>query len=489
MSGSSYFGRSLQIILLATVFLALYPLIYEVAPFLRGNLRTYSLLPKVQSYQDYSDSSLMAIADTVSYTPPPKQVKTASKATLRTAPLRIELPETKKGPSYTGKEYLSRFFSALYQAKSNGRKVRIAYFGDSMIEGDLITGTLREDLQANYGGRGVGFVPIASKAPGFRKTIKHSFSKNWIRHTVLNPNPAKFPFGISGDYAFVKINDQQAIDHWVKYEGSDEFERTKTFEKVKLYYGSPVDEVEKETDKLVPNQVSIITPQRADTLSLAGGNLVNAIELPSSGIEAIELHFNSHTSHPIYGLSFENDEGVYIDNFSVRGNSGLGLKNIDNSMWEEFNQHMNYDLVVLHYGVNVINTDRKSYNWYKKKLSDIIQTIQTNIPGTDILVVSVSDKSTKIAGKMKTDPSVPKILYAQRKAAEETEVAFLNLFNSMGGTNSMIKWVDKQWANKDYTHVNHRGAKIVSNIIMKYMMKGFETYEQLIDAQVAEHSK
>ena len=118
-------------------------------------------------------------------------------------------------------------------------------------------------------------------------------------------------------------------------------------------------------------------------------------------------------------------------------------------------------------------------------MADIIQKIKTSIPNTDILVVSVSDKSTKIDGKLITDPSVPKILYAQRKAAEDTEVAFLNLYSSMGGKNSMIKWVEKEWANKDYTHVNHRGAKIVSNIIKKYMMKGFGTYEKLIDAQVA----
>ena len=47
-------------------------------------------------------------------------------------------------------------------------KIRIAYLGDSMIEGDLITQTLRELLQKEYGGQGVGFLPIFSNVVVFR---------------------------------------------------------------------------------------------------------------------------------------------------------------------------------------------------------------------------------------------------------------------------------------------------------------------------------
>jgi hypothetical protein len=49
-------------------------------------------------------------------------------------------------------------------------KIRIAYFGDSMIEGDLLTQTLRKLLQKEFGGYGVGFLPIHSKVAGFRQT-------------------------------------------------------------------------------------------------------------------------------------------------------------------------------------------------------------------------------------------------------------------------------------------------------------------------------
>ena len=66
---------------------------------------------------------------------------------------------------------LSNFSEKLHQLQTSKKgKIRIAYFGDSMIEGDLLTQTLRKLLQKEFGGYGVGFLPIHSKVAGFRQT-------------------------------------------------------------------------------------------------------------------------------------------------------------------------------------------------------------------------------------------------------------------------------------------------------------------------------
>ena len=41
------------------------------------------------------------------------------------------------------------------------RPVRIAFFGDSFVEGDILTADLREKLQLAYGGGGTGFAPTS----------------------------------------------------------------------------------------------------------------------------------------------------------------------------------------------------------------------------------------------------------------------------------------------------------------------------------------
>ncbi len=66
---------------------------------------------------------------------------------------------------------MTRFYQALDQLAKAPRPVRIAYFGDSFIEADILTADLREMLQQKYGGCGVGFVTITSMTSGFRPAV------------------------------------------------------------------------------------------------------------------------------------------------------------------------------------------------------------------------------------------------------------------------------------------------------------------------------
>ncbi|HNU42039.1 MAG TPA: hypothetical protein PKH83_06075, partial [Cyclobacteriaceae bacterium] len=80
------------------------------------------------------------------------------------------------------KSSLKKFFRALKQ--SNRRQVRIAFYGDSFIEGDVLCGSFRDTLQELYGGRGVGFVPVASEVAQYRTSIQHTYS-NWEAYSLI----------------------------------------------------------------------------------------------------------------------------------------------------------------------------------------------------------------------------------------------------------------------------------------------------------------
>ena len=62
-------------------------------------------------------------------------------------------------------QYLFSFFKKLEELEQtkNG-KIRIAYYGDSMTDGDLIVQDLRALFQNAFGGLGIGFLPIASES-------------------------------------------------------------------------------------------------------------------------------------------------------------------------------------------------------------------------------------------------------------------------------------------------------------------------------------
>src|SRR5689334_20420684 len=80
----------------------------------------------------------------------------------------------------TNQVVLKKFAEKLHELRSGKkRKIRVAYFGDSMIEGDLISQTLRKGLQGVFGGYGVGFVPINSPVAKYRISAYTDCSDSW----------------------------------------------------------------------------------------------------------------------------------------------------------------------------------------------------------------------------------------------------------------------------------------------------------------------
>ena len=77
---------------------------------------------------------------------------------------------------------MKHFYEALSSIRTMKRPVRIAYFGDSFIEADIFTADLRERFQSEFGGCGVGYVPITSSISGYRPTVRHSFG-GWNSHS------------------------------------------------------------------------------------------------------------------------------------------------------------------------------------------------------------------------------------------------------------------------------------------------------------------
>ncbi len=457
-------GRGFWTLLNAGMLIVGYLILHESVPFVQRNTTGYPPFAALTKY-------LQPAMDTCSTDALLAELAGDSAATI-VAPVQAA-PEPDTPPPYLGGEKLLRFLASLNKLeKSADRKVRIAYFGDSFIEGDLVTQSLRNDLQERFGGEGVGFVPITSPAAGFRKTIRQTASKDWQRHSFLQENPTSYDFGISGELFLGPENTEpDATSLWVRYEGQETYPKTRNFQRVKLFYGKP------ETPTTYPYMVRTMG-DKSDTLRLDPSGPVNQLLLAQGKAEEIRLDFATDPQLPIYGLSFESTQGLHLDNFASRGNSGMNLINLTPTILQRFNRHFNYDLVVLHYGLNVISPGRTSYNNYEKAMKRVIEHFKENLPGADILLISVSDKSYKIDGEMKTDPCVPLLVESQKRIASETGVAFLNLYEKMGGANSMVRWVEQEpaLAHHDYTHPNRRGAEKVSQIIGNFLMREYEVF-------------
>lgn len=379
----------------------------------------------------------------------------------------IEFP-SETFENYKGYQYLVSFYEKLYQLEKNPQsKVRIAYYGDSMTDGDLIVQDVRANYQERFGGNGVGFVSITSESAASRGSVKSVYSKNWKAQSYLNVKRPISPFGVNGHVFFA--NDK-TNPTWVQYEAGTNKYAT-TLDNPTLFYGKAGKR----------GNVNFIIGKDTLRKNLVPNNLVNSLKVTSGSIKAFKANFVHADSIPIYGFNFDNGSGLHVDNFSQRGNSGLPISMFDANVMRAFNSYLKYDLIVLHYGTNVLNYGTKNYYWYEKGMKKAVNKIRESFPGVSILIVSTADKATKYELEMKTDSAVVPLMKAQKRYALESESGFVNLYTLMGGDGSMVKWADETpaKANKDYTHFNQRGAKAIGRLLYDQLNKGYEEYKIL----------
>jgi lysophospholipase L1-like esterase len=333
----------------------------------------------------------------------------------------------------------THFIDALQQAKN--KKVRIAYFGDSFIESDLITNELRQLLQKKYGGNGVGFVPMECINSEMRKSVVQTTSKNW----KANENNSKLLKTFNANNSFCKYNLQNPY---------------KNCNNANLFYQS--------------NENSSITVE-TDTITIeknlaSTNNVLVAEKINTATFSTLKITANASATNFV-GVSFEDSIGVYVDNFSTRGSNGTHLQKLDTTTLLQFNAIQQYDLIVLHFGVNVLSNNQQ-FDWYKIGMKKTISFLKKQFPNATILIISSSDKATKTNGIYETDKGVPILVDIQNEIAENNGVAFWNLYQNMGGQNSMLKWVEGETtlAYKDYTHINFKGADKIANLLYAHII-------------------
>ena len=111
-------------------------------------------------------------------------------------------------------------------------------------------------------------------------------------------------------------------------------------------------------------------------------------------------------------------------------------------------------------------------------MSAVIRRFKAAYPQTSILVVSMTDRDQRSMEGIHTMAGVESLVGYQQIMAANEQVAFFNLFQAMGGRESMKTLVDKGLANKDYTHISHAGGRRLATYLVKSILAGFDNDKQ-----------
>lgn len=399
------------------------------------------------------DPELLALADSISALPD------SVKLLPDTVP---ELPATFAAPTRDGiilfEDYsadrsgLSRLAETLGQAR--GRNVRIAMVGDSYIEGDILAQDIRAGLQDRFGGAGVGYVGIFSQFPGFRASVNQASSgweekevkkmKNDSLHTIL------------GHYHIARSGAESRFKGSVKPAHADHWQRTR------VIFQSP----------------------SSGTITFSGSDNMNEICAVEASPLLQEVTLDAPTGSirittdivglKVLGVWLENTSGIVLDDISLRGNSGLSHRNINSATTAGMRRWVDYDLIVLEFGLNVVSVEQTDYSVYGRSMTEVVNNLKSLYPNAQILIMGVGDRATKINGELRSMPTLDRMVATQRDLARRTGSLFYDTRAAMGGPGAAIEWNTARQLNSDYVHLNHKGGRRLADIMLQSLDKSLQ---------------
>jgi hypothetical protein len=376
--------------------------------------------------------------------------------------LRIQYP---KGDS----SLLHSFFRTLrFLEKEKGidTLIRVLHFGDSQLEGDRITTNLRDRFQDQFGGCGTGLLTIVDKLNSKLSIVQNtkSYWQNSGAYGIKYNRGLPNYFGVMGEC--YKLAPAENIKGEVTYTKSPHAKpKEQRAERVSLLYRNPDS----------PIEISVKMPSLPEKKTQAEKSdkpQVHTVEIPE--FQQVSIQIDAKGKSPeIYGVALDCKRGIAFDNIPWRGSSGVEFVNMNRENFKRQLKQLNVKCIILQFGVNIVPNPVSDYTFYQNMLYQQLKMLKDVAPDVSVLVVGVSDMSRNLTGAYESYPNIEKIRDAQRKAAFEAGCAFWDLYEAMGGKNSMPSWVFAKpipLAGKDFTHFTPEGAKIVSEMLYKALL-------------------
>lgn len=392
-----------------------------------------------------------------------------------------------------GKSSMNRFFKALDNARN--KKVRIMHYGDSQIEADRITSYLRNELQKKFGGYGAGLFSIV---PVTRKmSVNTEYSENWKRYPGFGRKDTTvkhMKYGALMAFCrYAPIPQSDIIDDTLKYEAwlkikkpRGSYGRTKSYTQLKIFLSN--------------SHASINYNILADGETIKSGIIEPNTPFQTlqtnfaSTPDEIKITFNGNDSPNIYGVSIEGSNGVVADNIPLRGSSGTIFSKQNSTLLGNMYASLSPGLIIMQFGGNTIPYIKKDKGatdyggWFKSQ----INFVKRLNPNAAIIVIGPGDMSVKEKTAYVTYPYLEAVRDAMKDAAISSGCVFWDMYEVMGGKNSMPKWVaaDPALAASDYTHFSPKGAKKIAEefsaklFVMYNNYKGIKKEEKIINDSI-----
>lgn len=415
--------------------------------------------PEADPEADPEDVPLVPIVSTKEPSKP--EISPANTDSLHSAVFRIQFADGRS-------DLLEPFFVKLNELKSGKlKRTRVLHFGDSQLENDRMTALIRYRLQKQFGGTGSGLVQAI---PLYWGSLAYNQDQEgeWLRYTYFGKRDSTInhnSYGVMGAFASVPTtkDGEWPMLHY-RFNTS---RRGGQCDRIKIFLHSYVDSA---------TVVFQVNDTVTDTLKHIPDGF-SVVDFRHFGIvKDLKVHLDLPEGGRIYGLSFESYMGLQMDNIAMRGGSGLIFSKMNLEQQQTMMDHLSPGLIILQFGGNVVPYMNPRY--YQQAFKDELEFYKKICPGVPIIVIGPADMSHRERGIFRTYPGLESIRDALKLATLESGFAFWDLYEAMGGRNSMPSFVhtDPPLARTDYIHFTNLGINLMGEMFHNSLMLEYNNY-------------
>lgn len=347
-----------------------------------------------------------------------------------------------------------KFIVEVMQSLRKGAKagiVSVFHYGDSQIEGDRITNYIRRHMQKKLGGSGIGLVPPVGAVPSISwvQTAQDSVER-YVADGTLKQSAKNNNYGALAQVTH--LFGKGTLNFKITYAGK------RATSSVKLYCSTK----KGFSVTLTPNGGNGITKKVEP-----GDCQVVEWKLESPLTE--DFFINLKGDAELFALSLLGDKGINVTNVGLRGSSGTYFTKITPEAFKYIHKDLNTKLVLLEFGGNAtpyLSTEKRLNDYYQSMQAQI-NYIKKNVPNAKIILIGPADMSESVDGKLQTYRNLESTIETLRKCALDNGCAFWNMYDVMGGRNSMQSWVDQNMAASDYIHFSKKGADRIAKLFVE----------------------
>lgn len=351
--------------------------------------------------------------------------------------------------------------------KEPGAVTRILHYGDSIITGDYISGTLRRRLQTRFGDAGHGWLLVGKPVSWYlHNDVVHKVGDGWSSSRVVGPLVKDGLYGLGGATyhggggATASFGTTQRGDYGRKVSRFD------------VYY------LEQEAGGRVEITVDGKAVEGFSTRGEKGEKLskLHSVHVPDGSATMTLKALGGDVR--LFGVALERDvPGVVYDALGLAGGRAQLWETMDAKHWADQMALRQPALVVLQYGTNESEVGVVA-DQYEKGLGAALEKIKAAAPMASILVAAPVDRAEKTDHGILTKEIIVRIVELQRKVAKEHGCAFWNTFEAMGGRGSVARWLrpTPSLYNWDYIHPTTWGAEVIGEMFAGALLAGYEGF-------------